>query len=360
MSLIANSKKPKVLKKNITNNNTPRISYTFTKISNKLINTKLQSIKTTPKTNTPKTRRFINTPMKTPRYPSNAFSNSSTRTPHSSDRYKKFTNTNIESTNKHILTSYDFDFESSHSIIADINEQDFLSQANKTNIFIKLLCKYAKKMTSLTQLLNPSLLIENEVILDLSNTITKFSELIFNTKLKDILFTHTSRNNHKNTCLSFVSVNNNIQSLHNEINKLKEEVNDMKRKYNTTLETNEKVVQINKALENKVLKLESENESNYKRLNELNDKNINCDLLQKNIEILENDLNYKNNVIKYLENRLKATGMRVSFIEDENSLTKLSLGIEEESLFSKEKQINELDNEILSLRNKLKRVLTHK
>jgi hypothetical protein len=35
MSLIANSKKPKVLKKNITNNNTPRISYTFTKISNK-------------------------------------------------------------------------------------------------------------------------------------------------------------------------------------------------------------------------------------------------------------------------------------------------------------------------------------
>ena len=345
MSLIANSQKPKVLKKNITNNNTPRISYTFTKISNKLINTKLQSIKTTPKTNTPKTRRFINTPMKTPRYPSNTFSNNSTRTPHSNGRSKKFTNTNTESTNKHIRTSYDFDFESSHSMIADINEQDFLSQANKTNIFIKLLCKYAKKMTSLTQLLNPSLLIENEVILDLSNTITKFSELIFNTKLKDILFTHPSRNNHNNTCLSFVTVNNNIQSLH---------------KYNTTLETNEKVVQINKALENKVLKLESENESNYKRINELNDKNINCDLLQKNIEILENDLNYKNNVIKYLENRLKATGMRVSFIEDENSLTKLSLGIEEESLFSKEKQINELDNEILSLRNKLKRVLTHK
>ena len=360
MSLIANSKKPKVLKKNITNNNTPRISYTFTKISNKLINTKLQSIKITPKTNTPKTRRFINTPMKTPRYPSNTFSNSSTRTTHSNDRYKKFTNINTESANKHILTSYDFDFESSHSIIADTNEQDFLSQANKTNIFIKLLYKYAKKMTSLTQLLNPSLLIENEVILELSNTITKFSELIFNTKLKDILFTQTSRNNHKNTCLNFVSLNNNIQSLYNEINKLKEEVNDMKHKYNTTLETNEKVVQINKALENKVLKLESENESNYKRINELNDKNINCDLLQKNIEILENDLNYKNNVIKYLENRLKATGMRVSFIEDENSLTKLSLCIEEESLFSKEKQINELDNEILSLRNKLKRVLTHK
>ena len=248
----------------------------------------------------------------------------------------------------------------SYSMIAGVNEQDLLSQANKTNIFIKLLCKYAKKMTSLTQLLNPSLLIENEVILDLSNTITKFSELIFNTKLKEILFTHAQQSKHKNACFSFVSVNNNIQSLHNEINKLKEEVSDMKHKHNITLETNERVAQRNKELEHKVMKLESENESNYKKINELNDKNINYDLLQKNIEILENDLNYKNNVIKYLENRLKDTGMQVSFIEDENSLTKLSLGLKEESVLSKEKQINELDNEILSLRHKLKRVLTHK
>ena len=226
-------------------------------------------------------------------------------------------------------------------------------------------------MTSLTQMLSPNLLIENDIVLDLSNTITKFSEMISNSKLNDIFFDNNNISHRPRSCYpSFVDVNNDNKQViafknednnfQNEINKLKEELNDIKKKYQLAIEKNELFVQINKELENKVLKLENKNEKNYEVIKELNEKILNYELLQKNNEILENELNYKNNVIKYLENKMKASGMQVSYTEDDDSIMKLSIDMDEQVLLYKEQQINDLDQEILSLKGKLKRVLNKK
>lgn len=368
MSFISHPSRNKAPFQNIQTPHPPRHSITYSKIPNKLINGKIKVLKNQSK---PKTKPKPQTPLKTSRNIPSNFSSNSFYTPHNKEKPNHFNITYSDNLFKYPYQSTEP--ESTDSFFNEIDKFKIQSQKNKEKIcvFIKLIYKYTTKMTSLTQMLSPNLLIENDIVLDLSNTITKFSEMISNSKLNDIFFDNNNISHRPRSCYpSFVEVNNDNKQViafknednnfQTEINKLKEELNDIKKKYQLAIEKNELFVQINKELENKVLKLENKNENNYEIIKELNEKILNYDLLQKNNEILENELNYKNNVIKYLENKMKASGMQVSYTEDDDSIMKLSIDMDEQVLLYKEQQINDLDQEILSLKGKLKQVLNKK
>ena len=233
---------------------------------------------------------------------------------------------------------------------------------DKIIVFIKLVRKYGKKLSTLSNLL-PLNNDKNNIFNEIYNTINQFCQMIFNPKLNEntfemseILITEDSiKNNLVNDNIYTLNINNkkdnNINfnydlngNYHNLIKKYEDKFkvliseNDSLRKMIKSkkkekgkygkyiIELNEKlqnekninedlmnklnsINNLNEELENKNHNLQNENIIMRKKYNELSENLNNNDLIRNKNEMLLNDLNYKNSVIKYLENLLRRTNL---------------------------------------------------
>ena len=264
-------------------------------------------------------------------------------------------------------------------------------------MFIKLVRKYAKKLSALSKLLpinttgNNDDNNNNNIFSDIFNTINQFYQMIYNPKLNenvfeisDLLTTEESIKHNSNDSpftLKGSKVNdnlndNNIVSNNNINNNLSEHYKNLMRKYEDKfkllisendylrkiiknkegdkekyekeiLDLDEKLKKekninedlVNKFnsinnlaqdLENKVENLQNENLSYKQKVIELNNNISKYESLRNKNEMLLNDLNYKNSVVRYLENLLKRTNLNPKLFTEET--------IKEEC--EKEKSIN--------------------
>ena len=259
-------------------------------------------------------------------------------------------------------------------------------------IFIKLVKKYAKKLLTLSKLLPLNTNMnnnENNIFIDIYNTINQFNQMIFNPKLNenifeisDLLTTEDSvkhnlindspftlkpnkeneienenynvnyndnLNEHYQNLIRkyeekfklLISENDSLRKYkeikNNEKNKYEKEILNLEEKLKKEKNINEDLMNkynsmndYSQELQNKNQYLHNENLIYKKRINELNEEINKYDTIVNKNEMLVNDINYKSSIIKYLENLLKRTNLNPKLFTEQT--------YKEE--FQKEKTIN--------------------
>ena len=270
------------------------------------------------------------------------------------------------------------------------NELENLKQKStltkdKITVFIKLVRKYAKKLSALSKLLpvntNGSNE-ENNIFSDIFNTISQFYQMIYNPKLNenvfeisDLLTTEESIKQNTNYDSPYTlkgsskkeseyytkiksnnmnkNMNNNltehyqnlmrkyeekfkllisendslrkfIKNKENEKGKYEKEIIDLNEKLKNEKNINEDLLNkynsintLSEELQNKIQNLENENLHYKNKVSELNDNITKYESLRNKNEMLLNDINYKNSVIRYLENLLKRTNLNPKLFTEE-------------------------------------------
>jgi hypothetical protein len=238
-------------------------------------------------------------------------------------------------------------------------------------IFIKLVKKYAKKLLTLSKLLPLNTNMnnnENNIFIDIYNTINQFNQMIFNPKLNenifeisDLLTTEDSvkhnlindspftlkpnkeneienenynvnyndnLNEHYQNLIRkyeekfklLISENDSLRKYkeikNNEKNKYEKEILNLEEKLKKEKNINEDLMNkynsmndYSQELQNKNQYLNNENLIYKKKINELNEEINKYDTIINKNEMLVNDINYKSSIIKYLENLLKRTNL---------------------------------------------------
>ena len=184
------------------------------------------------------------------------------------------------------------------------------------NYLKKLIRKYAKKLFGLSNLFidnNNNNNNNNENIKDeIIKTINHFYNMIFNSNLNENIFELSNLNiinydefsinnetlSENNTTVNYNNIND-IEFIKNSLNKKIEEIKIIKNKYeNDILNFSNRLKEIKNNYENTIKKvdvLEKENKFLNNKNNFLENKNLN----------IQNELNYKNSIIKYLEKLLR-------------------------------------------------------
>ena len=166
-------------------------------------------------------------------------------------------------------------------------------------------------------------------------------------------------------------VNNLIKKYEGQNMLLKTELANQQTSYKEIENKYSYLSKIKNEMENKIDLLERENCDYKKEVNELNDKLENLDVFRRKIATLENDLKYKDSVILYLENSIKnSTSFSKSkkyydkFDEDEFEDMK---SVSYDVTYSRntrqgeiKREIDDLDEEILELKTRLKNMLKSK
>ena len=241
----------------------------------------------------------------------------------------------------------------------------------KMTLFIKLVKKYAKKLLTLSKLLPLNTNMnnnENNIFIDIYNTINQFNQMIFNPKLNenifeisDLLTTEDSvkhnlindspftlkpnkeneienenynvnyndnLNEHYQNLIRkyeekfklLISENDSLRKYkeikNNEKNKYEKEILNLEEKLKKEKNINEELLNkynsindYSQELQNKNQYLQNENLIYKKKINELNEEINKYDTIINKNEMLVNDINYKSSIIKYLENLLKRTNL---------------------------------------------------
>ena len=250
-------------------------------------------------------------------------------------------------------------------------------------MFIKLVRKYAKKLSALSKLLpinttgNNDDNNNNNIFSDIFNTINQFYQMIYNPKLNenvfeisDLLTTEESikynsndspftlkgskdNDNLNDNIVYNNNINNNlsehyknlmrkyedkfkllisendylrkiIKSKEGDKEKYEKEILDLDEKLKKEKNINEDLVNkfnsinnLSQDLQNKVQNLQNENLAYKHKVTELNDNILKYESLRNKNEMLLNDLNYKNSIIRYLENLLKRTNLNPKLFTEE-------------------------------------------
>ena len=310
-------------------------------------------------------------------------------------KYNKELNQEMESRNsKSISNENSFSIENSNSNEKVLNNFKLKTENinDKISIFINLIKKYSDKLTTLSKLISSSTN-NTDSINELIKTIEQLNEMINNPKLNSDFF-------NVNNC----SQNNKINEKEYEMillknSELKKENSFLKNELSKEKKNCEKIInkfsvssKITNELANEISKLKLENCSLINNCNHLNqvlsEVNKNKDFIK-----YENELIYKDNVIKYLENLLqnsdisqkmflnndykekirKFTLMKQKeklnndlnnkkFIINENYFNKnMRENINKNSSKNKKKiikkEIDHLDDEIFKLQNKIKKMM---
>ena len=256
---------------------------------------------------------------------------------------------------------------------------------DKITVFIRLVRKYAKKLSALSKLLpvntNGSNE-ENNIFSDIFNTITQFYQMIYNPKLNENVFEisdlltteesikqnincdspYTLKGNSKNENEYYTKIKSNnmnnkmnsnlsehyqnlmrkyeekfkllisendslrkfIKNKENEKGKYEKEIIDLNEKLKNEKNINEDLLNkynsintLSEELQNKIQNLENENLHYKNKVSELSDNITKYESLRNKNEMLLNDLNYKNSVVKYLENLLKRTNLNPKLFTEE-------------------------------------------
>ena len=264
-------------------------------------------------------------------------------------------------------------------------KQKSTSTKDKITVFIKLVRKYAKKLSALSKLLpvntNGSNE-ENNIFSDIFNTISQFYQMIYNPKLNenvfeisDLLTTEESIKQNTNYDSPYTlkgsskkeseyytkiksnnmnkNMNNNltehyqnlmrkyeekfklliyendslrkfIKNKENEKGKYEKEIIELNEKLKNEKNINEDLLNkynsintLSEELQNKIQNLENENLHYKNKVSELNDNITKYESLRNKNEMLLNDINYKNSVIRYLENLLKRTNLNPKLFTEE-------------------------------------------
>ena len=297
------------------------------------------------------------------------------------------------------------------------NEVEFLKQKSiktkdKVTLFIKLIRKYAKKLSVLSQKVSINKNQNTEqykIFNEINNTIIQLNQMIYNPMLNENVFEITNLDfeddNIQFNNKSFINnYDNKIIELNNENEKLKRNFETIQKNFEMKLiESKNQIEEIqrkynysnklSKELQNKINLLDNEN-NNYKiKFQEMNDKLSRYEILNEKILSIENELKYKKAIIKYLEGLLKSLGINPKLYTDdtyrdeirkENNFNNESyldkgnlynLQNEDNKFIDDEndnddyqenrprqikKEIDTLDEEIFELQSKLKKMLNKK
>ena len=201
----------------------------------------------------------------------------------------------------------------------------------KVFVFIKLIRKYAKKLSQLGTLFSTSIKGENsKVDENLIQTIEQFYQMIYNPKLGEALFD--------------VGTKSEINTIDEEFMESTQEIKELISKYETKIKilVNEnksaksEIDVINKAIKEKednlstfatkVEKLEQEKINLAETINKQKKLLDNYNDLKNQVTCLSNEIVCKDNVIKNLENLIKNTTVRTSKNDMEKDYVNISTG----------------------------------
>ena len=221
------------------------------------------------------------------------------------------------------------------------NEVEFLKQKSiktkdKVTLFIKLIRKYAKKLSVLSQKVSINKNQNTEqykIFNEINNTIIQLNQMIYNPMLNENVFEITNLDfeddNIQFNNKSFINnYDNKIIELNNENEKLKKNFETIQKNFEMKLiESKNQIEEIqqkynysnklSKELQNKINLLDNEN-NNYKiKFQEMNDKLSRYEILNEKILSVENELKYKKAIIKYLEGLLKSLGINPKLYTDD-------------------------------------------
>ena len=221
------------------------------------------------------------------------------------------------------------------------NEVEFLKQKSiktkdKVTLFIKLIRKYAKKLSVLSQKVSINKNQNTEqykIFNEINNTIIQLNQMIYNPMLNENVFEITNLDfeddNIQFNNKSFINnYDNKIIELNNENEKLKKNFETIQKNFEMKLiESKNQIEEIqqkynysnklSKELQNKRNLLDNEN-NNYKiKFQEMNDKLSRYEILNEKILSIENELKYKKAIIKYLEGLLKSLGINPKLYTDD-------------------------------------------
>ena len=221
------------------------------------------------------------------------------------------------------------------------NEVEFLKQKSiktkdKVTLFIKLIRKYAKKLSVLSQKVSINKNQNTEqykIFNEINNTIIQLNQMIYNPMLNENVFEITNLDfeddNIQFNNKSFINnYDNKIIELNNENEKLKKNFETIQKNFEMKLiESKNQIEEIqqkynysnklSKELQNKINLLDNEN-NNYKiKFQEMNDKLSRYEILNEKILSVENELKYKKAIIKYLEGLLKSLGINSKLYTDD-------------------------------------------
>lgn len=258
----------------------------------------------------------------------------------------------------------------------------------KICVFIKLIRKYAKKLSSLSQIISPLTgNVDGDVYSNIQSTIEQFSQMIFNPKLNESVFDLSALLNEEFSATNISVPTNVAPDYSKELNSLMQKYEDKIKLLNEEKETmqnrieekikNEKdymnkidiLTKMNKEYENKIEIIENENKSMKEELKNQSEKVSQYEFLSNKLSTLETDLKYKENIISYLENLLKQSNINPNLNviesieepkEEKNEIEDIHSDIEyENSNRPKEikKEIDALDEEIFELQKKLRSML---
>ena len=181
--------------------------------------------------------------------------------------------------------------------------------------------------------------IKNEYVKDIEGLIEKYEEKINLLNSENISL---KKNNQEQ--------NNYLKSLISEVNELKDKLKQDKKNYENNLN---KLNNDSISLQKKVDFLQDENNILKKNCMELSQNLSKINFLEKNdtncMSIMEKELEFKNNVIKYLEGLLKNSGINIdnyNNIINSNKSKKFDLNENNNIKFSKTNKDSDLNNSI--------------